>query len=79
MLKNETLPDAVAGQLKRRVRPHATAAGYGCILADPPWALTMAGQRKRVKEAKKPKAVARDLNLALQTIYRWRKSWQSGT
>lgn len=48
--------DAVAGPVERRVRPHATAAGYGCILADPPWALTMAGQRKRAKEGKKPEA-----------------------
>ena len=52
-----TLPTALVGPVERRVRPHATAAGYGCILADPPWALTMAGQRKRAKEGKKPEAL----------------------
>jgi len=52
---NSTELPAVAGPVERRVRPHA--AGYGCILADPPWALTMAGQRKRAKEGKKPEAL----------------------
>lgn len=27
---------------------------YKCILVDPPWPLTMAGQRKRAKEGRKP-------------------------
>ena len=30
------------------------AERYGCILADPPWALKMAGQRTRAKEGRKP-------------------------
>jgi transposase-like protein len=42
------------------------------------WATLKAQVKTQLGEAKKPKAVARDLNLALQTIYRWRKSWQSG-
>jgi N6-adenosine-specific RNA methylase IME4 len=31
---------------------------YATIVADPPWALSMAGQRKRAKEAAKPTALA---------------------
>ena len=30
---------------------------YKCILADPPWPISMAGQRKRIKEGKKPDAL----------------------
>jgi hypothetical protein len=40
------------------------------------WATLKAQVRAQLSEAKKPKAVARDLNLALQTIYRWRKEWR---
>jgi transposase-like protein len=42
------------------------------------WAALKAKAKLLLGEAKKPKAVARDLNLGIQTIYRWRKSWQSG-
>jgi transposase-like protein len=42
------------------------------------WATLKAKAKLLLGEAKKPKAVARDLNLALQTVYRWRKSWQRG-
>jgi len=31
--------------------------GYRTIVADPPWSLTMAGQRKREKEGRKPDAL----------------------
>ena len=41
-------------RVDRRVMPHGK---YGCILADPPWALAMAGQRKRKKEGAKPEAL----------------------
>ncbi|MBL8396057.1 MAG: hypothetical protein JNK99_15155 [Candidatus Accumulibacter sp.] len=41
-------------RVDRRVMPHGQ---YGCILADPPWALSMAGQRKRAREGAKPKAL----------------------
>lgn len=30
---------------------------YGCILADPPWPISMAGQRTRKKEGPKPEAL----------------------
>jgi hypothetical protein len=39
------------------------------------WATLKAQVKTLLGEAKKPKAVARDLNLATQTIYRWRKEW----
>ena len=40
------------------------------------WATLKTEVKRLLGEAKKPKAVARDLNLAIQTIYRWRKEWQ---
>jgi transposase len=42
------------------------------------WANLKAQAKLLLGEGKKPKEVARDLGLGVQTIYRWRRSWQRG-
>jgi transposase-like protein len=42
------------------------------------WATLKAKAKLLLGEDKKPKAVARDLDIGLNTVYRWRKQWQLG-
>ena len=42
------------------------------------WANLKAQAKLLLGEGKKPKEVARDLKLGIQTVYRWRRSWQRG-